>query len=83
VHLLKAPSKPTKAERKKKKVPILGTFDQYTESKKKPMPMGNAGGANKMAGQSSSSQPILQFMAPPPGGKNDAGKGKDAQMSGK
>ena len=41
--LLKTKSKPIAAERKRKTVPLLGTFDAYVEqSKKKPQPTGMA-----------------------------------------
>ena len=36
--LLKTKSKPIAAEKKRKKVPLLGTFEQFTESKKKSQP---------------------------------------------
>ena len=65
------------------KIPILGTFDQYSESKKKPVPAASSGGGNKVSGQIPTGSSIVQYMAPAPTGKNDAGKGKDAQMSGK
>jgi len=35
LHLLKARSKPIQAKRQRKKVPLLGTFGQYKESKAK------------------------------------------------
>ena len=36
--MLKAKSKPIQSGRKKKKMPTLGTFQDYKDSKKKPMP---------------------------------------------
>ena len=36
--LLKTKSKPIAAEKKRKKVPLLGTYSAYQESKKKPQP---------------------------------------------
>ena len=36
IHLLKSVSKATQAAKPWKKVELLGTFDQYSESKKKP-----------------------------------------------
>ena len=36
IHLLKSGSKATQAAKPRKKVELLGTFDQYSESKKKP-----------------------------------------------
>ena len=39
--LLKSKSKPIAAEKKRKKVPLLGSFETYVEqSKKKPQPTG-------------------------------------------
>ena len=38
IHLLKAKSKPIQSGRKKKKLPMLGTFQDFKDSKKKPMP---------------------------------------------
>ena len=83
LHLLKSNSKPTASDRQRKKVKILGTYGEYRESKKKPAPPNNAGAPPKAQGQPASGSSILQFMAPPPGGKADQGKGKDATMSGK
>ena len=41
--LLKSKSKPIAAEKKRKKVPLLGSFETYVEqSKKKPQPTGMA-----------------------------------------
>ena len=34
LHLLKASAKPTKTDKKRKKIAILGDFEQYKESKK-------------------------------------------------
>ena len=36
--MLKANSKPVAVDRKRKKIPFAGTFEQYQESKKKPVP---------------------------------------------
>ena len=41
LHLLKSNSKPSKAGKKRKEIPILGTYQQYTDSKKKPQPPAN------------------------------------------
>ena len=41
LHLLKARSKPIPYSKKRRKIEILGTFDQYKKSKKKPMPSSN------------------------------------------
>ena len=35
LHLLKSGSKPTVGGKKRKQIPIMGTFGQYNESKKK------------------------------------------------
>ena len=37
LHLLKSGSKPSMGERKRKKIPILGSFGQYKDSKSKAM----------------------------------------------
>ena len=37
LHLLKSGSKPAPGERKRKKIPILGSFGQYKDSKQKAM----------------------------------------------
>ena len=83
LHLLKSGSKPSQLDRKRKKVPVLGTFEQYTESKKKPVPKTNQPHVDEQVQQINSGSGILQFMAPAPTGKANAGKGKDAHMSGK
>ena len=41
LHLLKAKSKPITSDRKRKKIPILGNFGQYKESKSKAMAAAN------------------------------------------
>ena len=41
LHLLKSASKPSKSGKPRKKVEILGSFDQYSESKKKPQVQSN------------------------------------------
>ena len=41
LHLLKSSSKPSKTGKKRKEIPILGTYQQYTDSKKKPQPLAN------------------------------------------
>ena len=38
LHLLKAGSKQASGVKKRKKVPLLGTFKEYAESKRKPAP---------------------------------------------
>ena len=50
LHLLKSSSKPTPAKVKRKKVPILGTYDQYSESKKKPGSLSNQAPPSQISG---------------------------------
>ena len=38
IHLLKSGSKQASGQKKRKTVPLLGTFGQYKDSKKKPDP---------------------------------------------
>ena len=76
LHLLKSGSKPTKIDRKRKKIPILGTFGEYTESKKKPQPLANASAQPKVQNQPAGGSSIVQYMAPAP-------SAKDAKMAGK
>ena len=66
LHLLKSASKPSKSGKPRKKVEILGSFDQYSESKKKPQPQPNASAPNQMLGQNSGAPSFLQMMAPAP-----------------
>ena len=40
IHLLKSASKPTPAGRKRQKIPVLGSFGEYNDSKKKAMASG-------------------------------------------
>ena len=76
MHLLKSNSKAVATGKKRKKIPIMGTYGQYKESKQKPAP------ANPMPLQPQISQPkpgqasILNFA-----GANQGNK--DAKMSGK
>ena len=37
LHLLKSSSKPSKTGKKRKEIPILGTYGEYSESKQKAM----------------------------------------------
>ena len=76
MHLLKANSKPSMGSKKRKKIPLKGTFGQYKESKPKPQAQVNATAPPKLQGQPSGAQPTLQFMATAP-------QNKDAKMSGK
>ena len=79
LHLLKANSKPVASGRKRKKIMLLGTYEQYTESKKKPgpqpahgpslgnLPISSLGeGAQIHSGANS----ITQYMAPAPKAKD-------------
>ena len=66
LHLLKSKSKPVPGGRKRKKLPVLGTFEQYAESKKKPAPVQGNDAKPKIQSQAASGSSILQFMAPPP-----------------
>ena len=81
LHLLKSSSKPAKSDRKRKKIPILGTFDQFAESKQKPvsnLPIQPSSLANN---QSSGAANILNYMAPGPAANGPPPKNKDAKMS--
>ena len=40
LHLLKSSAKPVPAKRIKRKIPLLGNYEQYKESKKKPQMQG-------------------------------------------
>ena len=62
---------------------MLGTYEQFTDSKKKPVPKTNQPHEAQDPAQINTGSSILQFMAPAPTGKANAGKGKDAHMSGK
>ena len=66
MHLLKSGSKPTAAGKKRKKVPLKGTFDDY--SKQKSVAVANAKVAEVFGHQNqiSSSSSIQQAMAPAP-----------------
>ena len=70
-------------DRKRKKIEVLGTYEQYSESKKKPGPRANQAADGHDSSQINSGSSILQFMAPAPVTKENAQKGKDAKMSGK
>ena len=68
--MLKANSKPVASDRKRKKIPAAGTFEEYLESKKKPEPkkMAKAPSEEKLFLQNGpNGQPI---MAPMPGNKD-------------
>ena len=83
LHLLKSGSKATQSGKTRKKVELLGSFDQYSESKKKPLVQNNVAAVSQNSGQIAGGSSILQFMAPNPSTKENANKGKDAKMSGK
>ena len=78
LHLLKARSKPIATKLKRRKIQILGTYKEYAESKKKPIPpdpkaQAKPQGQHPQPGGGSS---ILQFMAPAPNAN-----AKDAKMN--
>ena len=80
LHLLKSKSKPTPSGRQRKKVSVLGSFGEYSESKKKAQSEANAPAPNQMPNLNSGAPSILQFMAPGPNSNPPAPKGKDAKM---
>ena len=74
LHLLKAGSKAASPIKKRRKVQLLGTFDEFKASKQKPgQPPGNSGNAGGNSGNS-----IAQFLKPQ-GAAQQAQR--DAQMS--
>ena len=78
--LLKTKSKPIAAEKKRKKVPLLGTFDAYVEqSKKKPQPTGMAQPPNTQ-NLAQGAQQLLTFGAANQVQKGPSQSGKDQQM---
>ena len=83
LHLLKSASKPSQSGKVRKKVELLGSFQQYSESKKKPQPAANVAAPNQIPSQNSGAPSILQMMAPVPKENVQAPKGKDAKMSNK
>ena len=70
-------------DRKRKKIEVLGTYEQYTESKKKPGPRANQEADGHESSQINSGSGIQQYMAPAPSNSVLAAKNKDAKMSGK
>ena len=65
--MLKASAKPSSPSKKRRKVELLGTFDEFKQSKQKPVaPPGNSGNS------------IAQFLKPP--SVNQQAQ-RDAQMS--
>ena len=83
LHLLKAGSKLAPSGRSRRKVELLGTFGEYTESKKKPVSQTHMAAPNQNAGQINSGGSIMSFMAPAPSNQPAQAKGKDAKMNGK
>ena len=81
LHLLKASSKPVPAQRVRRKVQILGTYDQYRESKKKPPAQGPSGNGQPQPGLPPIPSSIMSFMAPQPNANADGKNAKDAKMA--
>ena len=81
LHLLKSSAKPVPAKRIKRKIPLLGNYEQYKESKKKPQLQGHTAPVQVQPGQPPIPASILSFIAPQPNA-NAEGKGqKDAKMA--
>ena len=81
--LLKTKSKPTASDKKRNKVPLLGTFDAYVEqSKKKPLPTGMAQPPTTQ-NLAHGAQQLLNFGAANQAQKGPAKPGKDASMNAK
>ena len=57
LHLLKSSSKPGAASKKRKKIPIMGTFGQYKDSKSKAMAAAGSAGPAPMGAPPQISQP--------------------------
>ena len=77
LHLLKANSKPSKSGKKRKHIPIMGTYEQYTESKKKADSSGKMAQAPAIPNQNEGEILFLQpgpngqpIMAPKPNNKD-------------
>ena len=72
LHLLKANSKPIPTKLKRRKIQLLGTYKEYAESKKKPVPVKDPIAQSKPPVGSGQIQGngILQFMAPAPNAKD-------------
>ena len=81
LHLLKSGSKPVPAQRVRRKVQLLGTFDQYNESKKKPPAQGQLGLGQVAAGQPPIPSSNMSFMAPQSNANSDGKNAKDAKMN--
>ena len=81
--LLKSKSKPIAAEKKRKKVPLLGSFETYQESKKKSqLPTGMAQPPNTQ-NLAQGAQQLLNFGAANSSQKGPAKPNKDASMNAK
>ena len=81
--LLKSKSKPIAAEKKRKKVPLLGSFETYQESKKKSqLPTGMAQPPNTQ-NLAQGAQQLLNFGAANSTQKGPAKPNKDANMNAK
>ncbi|MAJ97175.1 MAG: hypothetical protein CMI56_00985 [Parcubacteria group bacterium] len=78
---MKANSKPTTTDRKRKKVPLLGSFGEYTESKKKAIASAPQQPATSNQVTSSAQTSVLQFMAPGPTANGPPQKGKEGKSS--
>ena len=76
IHLLKSASKPTPAGRKRQKIPVLGSFGEYTDSKKKAMVSGPPAAEQNVQNPRPSGSSIVNYMAPAP-------QTKDAKMANK
>ena len=63
LHLLKARSKPTPSMKKRRKIEIFGTFGQYKDSKKKPMPSGDLAQSLNTQNLAHGAQQLLNFAA--------------------
>ena len=86
VHLLKSNSKPVASAKKRKKIPIQGTYEEYRDSKIKDLGKNAKNAAQspqvrpmqedqqvrpmRSQGQSSGGSSIVQYMAPAPGQKD-------------
>ena len=73
---MKSKSKPVPAGRKRQKIPVLGSFGEYSDSKKKAMASASNDAKPPMPGPKPGGSSIVQFMAPAPGAK-------DAKMANK
>ena len=72
--MLKSASKPTAGGRKRQKIPILGTYGEYSDSKSKAMAASADDGKPEAQSQIPSGSSIMNYMAPAP-------QMKDAKMA--